>query len=1009
MSTSQYPKGSEWRKWDLHIHSPATVLNNQFAGADDSDKWEQYITKLETLNNTAVLGVTDYFSINGYLRLTQSKEAGRLLNIALLLPNVELRILPVTGAAHPIDLHLIFSPSIVSKLDSLFFQNLEFPHSGNKYKCTGPDLIRLGRDFRRDQTLAEPTAYQEGVNQFKVTVDQLRDILKKNDELRKNCVIGVANSNQDGTSGIQDNNLKAVREDIYRFSDIIFSGNPNDVLYFLGEGVDRPEVICQRYRGLKPCIIGSDAHSLDKIGQPDLNRHTWIKADPTFEGLRQTLNEPKDRVYIGPVPTALTRIEAEPTRIMQEIRICKLPDAKTDECWFENITLPLNPELIAIIGNKGSGKSALADIIALSGKTSKHASFSFLGDKRFRDKNNKAKYFQSTLIWKDTPTEDWGSLADNPSPDSVERVKYIPQQYLEEICSEIGFDQKKAFYSELQQVIFSHVPEADRLNFSTLDELLEHRGKETNEAMGLLVGELIETNKKIIALEDRLSDKYKKNVESRLVEKKRELQAHDTTKPKEVVKPEESAATQQQFREVGAELETKRSALKDLETDIAKTREELLSLAHKASKAEKLVTRLQNLQRVTSTTLQDSKADFADLGLTASDILSVTINLEPVSTLAQQINEAQQQAKVKLDGKTVGSLEHRRLGLLTEITQLQTRLSAPQQEHQNYLEALKEWTLTAEKITGTEQQPETIKYFERLLSEIPTTEVALKGLYRLRTRKTLEVYKAKQRLRDYYKNYYGAVQNFLSRHELASTNQFKLTFNVSISQSGFTEDFLGKLNLQKARSFSGPDGAAKLKKLIQGTNFDSPLGVLRFIRNILSELKNGGAKQHELKDQLRNNATVEDLYHLIFSLRYLSPRYDLRWDSKSLEQLSPGERGNLLLIFFLLVDTDKRPLIIDQPEENLDNQTVFKTLVPCIKDAKRRRQIILVTHNPNLAVVCDAEQVIYSNIHKEQKNKVIYESGAIEHPGTNARVIDVLEGTRPAFDKRDDKYFEATR
>ena len=55
------------------------------------------------------------------------------------------------------------------------------------------------------------------------------------------------------------------------------------------------------------------------------------------------------------------------------------------------------------------------------------------------------------------------------------------------------------------------------------------------------------------------------------------------------------------------------------------------------------------------------------------------------------------------------------------------------------------------------------------------------------------------------------------------------------------------------------------------------------------------------------------------------------------EQLSPGERGNLLLIFYLLVDQNDIPLVIDQPEENLDNQTVFKTLVPSIKDAKKRR------------------------------------------------------------------------
>jgi ABC-type cobalamin/Fe3+-siderophores transport system ATPase subunit len=136
----------------------------------------------------------------------------------------------------------------------------------------------------------------------------------------------------------------------------------------------------------------------------------------------------------------------------------------------------------------------------------------------------------------------------------------------------------------------------------------------------------------------------------------------------------------------------------------------------------------------------------------------------------------------------------------------------------------------------------------------------------------------------------------------------------------------------------------------------------------------------------------------------LSPVYNLRWDGKGLEQLSPGERGNLLLIYYLLVDQDDIPLVIDQPEENLDNQTVFKTLVPCIKDAKKRRQIVMVTHNPNLAVVCDAEQIICAEMQKDHENAVTYISGSIEDPTINGRIVDILEGTRPAFDKRDDKY-----
>jgi predicted ATPase len=100
------------------------------------------------------------------------------------------------------------------------------------------------------------------------------------------------------------------------------------------------------------------------------------------------------------------------------------------------------------------------------------------------------------------------------------------------------------------------------------------------------------------------------------------------------------------------------------------------------------------------------------------------------------------------------------------------------------------------------------------------------------------------------------------------------------------------------------------------------------------------------------------------------------------------------------------PLIIDQPEHNLDNQTIYNLLVDCVKEAKKNRQVVIVTHNPNIAVVCDAEQIICASLDKKDGNRVAYVSGAIEHPEINKKIIDILEGTRPAFDKRRFKYIQ---
>ncbi|NJL86295.1 MAG: hypothetical protein HC886_10465 [Leptolyngbyaceae cyanobacterium SM1_1_3] len=109
-------------------------------------------------------------------------------------------------------------------------------------------------------------------------------------------------------------------------------------------------------------------------------------------------------------------------------------------------------------------------------------------------------------------------------------------------------------------------------------------------------------------------------------------------------------------------------------------------------------------------------------------------------------------------------------------------------------------------------------------------------------------------------------------------------------------------------------------------------------------------------------------------------------------------------MFYLLIDKDDRPLLIDQPEENLDNQSIYNLLVPAVREAKKRRQIFLVTHNPNLAIVCDADQIIHSSIDKNNGNRVIYQSGVVENPIFNRYALDILEGTQPAFDVRKDTY-----
>src|SRR5690606_19967038 len=191
----------------------------------------------------------------------------------------------------------------------------------------------------------------------------------------------------------------------------------------------------------------------------------------------------------------------------------------------------------------------------------------------------------------------------------------------------------------------------------------------------------------------------------------------------------------------------------------------------------------------------------------------------------------------------------------------------------------------------------------------------------------------------------------------------------------------------------------QFNKLIKEVDFDDKENVKSFLTSTIEAIFQDKRDNYNNAKRYLDGQIKEplDLYNSLFSLSFLEYNYQLMQGNKKLQQLSPGERGALLLIFYLLLDKDNKPLIIDQPEDNLDNQSVANILVPFIKSAKKKRQIIMVTHNPNLAVVADAEQIIYMDIDKENNYVVSCHAGSIENPVINNHIVDILEGKMKAF------------
>ncbi|NOZ83997.1 MAG: hypothetical protein GXP60_04195 [Epsilonproteobacteria bacterium] len=365
---NRFERGSEWRKWDLHIHTKDTNKNDNFT-SPDFDSFCIALFKKALERNINAIGITDYFVIDNFKSIKKfidnidsssdfdEQEIVDIKNI-FIVPNIELRILPVTDSGGLINIHCIFNPeeTFLAKLENDFFGSLE-DSGGNKMNRAG--FIALGKSS--ENSLDDDSAYKKGIGEFHLEPSKLIKLFKDKPELKENTIITVSNSNNDGASALQEHyklfenetgSLDAVRSNIYKLSDAIFSGNPSDREFFLAEknGCDERLVI-NKCGSLKPCIHGSDAHCEDKLFNPDENRFCWIKADLTFEGLKQILCEPKDRV----------KIQANKPEEKSGYHVIKSIDINSEIC---KQTILLNPNLNTIIGGRSTGKSTLLQLIA---------------------------------------------------------------------------------------------------------------------------------------------------------------------------------------------------------------------------------------------------------------------------------------------------------------------------------------------------------------------------------------------------------------------------------------------------------------------------------------------------------------------------------------------------------------------------------------------------------------------------------------------------------------------
>lgn len=347
--------GSDWRKWDLHVHSPAS---DGFSGT-----WDQFETQLKNAD-CAVIGINDYFSVAGYKQIKEKIDKGDLdIGGKKILPVVEFRMTEsvqnknttTNGATH-FNFHIIFD-------DQIKIADIENLIKGLKSNGT-----KISSDYDDKAKLKDK----------KISLDSLLTELNQDEKFKDKFLLWLPYDEYGGIDEIDPNSDEWIKSNYIRTADVLGSSRQKQIDFFLWKSDLKNNGTVKftqdQFRGWflrkKACIKGSDSHTQDypigKLKDKDskpIEKYCWIKAEPTFEGLKQIVYEPETRISIG---------EEKPKKPINTIDTItlKIPtDAKVGEDKFcfagNNGSYNLSPYFNCFIGGRGSGKSTILNFLGL--------------------------------------------------------------------------------------------------------------------------------------------------------------------------------------------------------------------------------------------------------------------------------------------------------------------------------------------------------------------------------------------------------------------------------------------------------------------------------------------------------------------------------------------------------------------------------------------------------------------------------------------------------------------
>lgn len=952
-------RGSEWRKWDFHIHTPYSLLNSRFGinlNNKKENEFDNYIKELfkrALSNNISAIGITDYFFIDGYkeiklkyinnenkmLELFSEKEYEQIKNIYLF-PNIEFRLDQFVNN-NSINIHVILSDEIdIDYIEKNFIQRLTFNYGYNNYTLSNKPINKenveqLGKILFKDNgndEISREEAIKNGIKNITVNIENIADILYRDEIFNSKYIIAIP-PDEDISKICWKGQGQQIRKLLTKISHCFLSSNSNTINWALGKTYDNQEDFINEFGSLKPCIWGSDAHDFDKMFKPDNDRYCWIKSDLSFNGLRQILYEPEERVRIQPKKPE----EKDLYRVIDHVII--------EDENFSKEPIYFNENLNCIIGGKSTGKSILLNNIAMAVDNEQVENKLNISN----NTNNTFKIKNINVYWKDNECSNINNKEKN------RKIIYIPQTYLNKLSEEKEND------TELDEIIKSILLENE--NNKNASDKNNDNISILNREIKKLISEYIETYRINMDLHNRLLENgISKDINNQIDSIKNEIIANVDFNTEDEINKISS-----EYNNLIKDIIEKNSALSELDDDLV------------------------YIQTINKIGLDLSFLDYIKRKHIRNNILEKLcilnnyINTEWYKikeNILDEYNNTKKKVKDDLDLKKI------------KIAELKSILD----KNKHIEDLTKKMENEYFKLNISEKLENAIKENKSKLETILDKILNLKS------------------------KYYKTLENYINTINKPNSDNLQFDINIIWKSDTFQNYILNIINKKTISKFKDFNLNA-----INESMYNNSIFLKSLFLNIVEDNNSG--------IELKNNISKEEALVKIFSNWY-NIKYTVIMDNDKIAHMSPGKKALVLLKLMVELSNSEYPILIDQPEDDLDNRSIFNDLVKYIREKKKVRQIITVTHNANIVLGGDTEQIIIANQNSDNSPnddyRFEYRTGTIENnrpiieenfyglvsdskskgilykKDIQTHICEILEGGIKAFEMRHNKYKKTT-